>query len=264
LLKNYFDDQRKSIVTTPVQTPSVSPTLTAQLLVEQMNDAEKHRATCIEQVLPVLRQFAVEADTSGEFYVPHVQTLSQAGLLGLIVPQEFGGMGGTLRDLAGACFAMGTACPSTALAYFFHCSSASRGLLGLEAIEAGLFSEDEAHLVQAFAHKLLNKMGREGKWLANFASEEAKSAASAVTISTIASRRRMGVERHEIFWVCQWRSRRIFGDSRARRRKHRRWFDIIFCAERCRGREHPRPMGCFGDAGDGDQRHYSQRCIRPR
>lgn len=175
-------------MTTPVQTPSVSTNLTAQLLVEQMSDTEKHRATCVEQVLPVLRQHAVEADTSGEFFVPHVQTLSQTGLLGLIVPQEFGGMGGTLRDLAGACFAMGTACPSTALAYFFHCSSASRGLLGLEAIEAGLFNHEEAQLVSAFAHKLLNKMGREGKWLANFASEEAKSAASAVTISTIAKK----------------------------------------------------------------------------
>lgn len=158
--------------------------LTGQLLVEDMTSAEIGRAECVESVLPALREAAVEADRTGAFYLPHVKTLSEAGLLGLIVPEQYGGMGGTLRDLAAACFAMGTACPSTALAYFFHCSSASRGLLGLEAIEAGLFNEQEAPIVKAFAEKLLRKMGDERKWLANFASEEAKTAASAVTINT--------------------------------------------------------------------------------
>ena len=67
-------------------------------------------------------------DRDCEFEPSHVRTLSEAGLLGLIVPEQYGGLGGGLRDLAGATFAMGTACPSTALAYFFHCSSASRGL----------------------------------------------------------------------------------------------------------------------------------------
>ena len=76
---------------------------------------------------------------TARFPVGHVQLLREAGLLGLVVPEEFGGLGGTLRDLAAATFAMGTACPSTALAYFFHNTSASRGLLPLEAIEAGLF-----------------------------------------------------------------------------------------------------------------------------
>lgn len=93
-------------------------------------------------------------------------------------------MGGGLRDLAAATYALGTACPSTALAYFFHCSSASRGLLALEALDAGLFDAAEAPVVRAFAESVLGKMGREGKWLANFASESTKTAASAVTIST--------------------------------------------------------------------------------
>lgn len=163
-------------------------TLTAALLLDELTPEEKSRAARVEAVLPALREAAVAADESGEFYLPHVRTLSDHGLLGLIVPEAYGGLGGTLRDLAAATFAMGTACPSTALAYFFHCSSASRGLLALEALEAGLFSDEEAPVVRAFAEKLLRKMGTEGKWLANFASEEAKTAASAVTISTKASK----------------------------------------------------------------------------
>ena len=162
--------------------------LTGELLVEKMSEAECERAERVESVLPVLREHAAEADLKCEFYRPHVQTLSKAGLLGMIVPKEFGGLGGGLRDLAAATFALGTACPSTALAYFFHCSSASRGLLGYEALEAGLFSHEEIPIVKSFADKVLNKMGREGKWLANFASESNKTSKARVSISTEATK----------------------------------------------------------------------------
>ena len=111
---------------------------------------------------PALRDAAVEADRLAEFPMQHVKTLSEAGLLGLVVPERFGGLGGGLRDLAAATFAMGTACPSTALAYFFQCSSTSRGLLPLEAIEAGLFTDDEVPVVRAFAEKVLHRLGQRG------------------------------------------------------------------------------------------------------
>lgn len=162
--------------------------LTSKLLVENMTEAEIERAQVVESILPVLRDAAIEADQSGEFQASHIKTLSDSGLLGLIVPEEYGGMGGTLRDMAAACFAMGSACPSTALAYFFHCSSASRGLLPLEAIEAGLFSDEEIPVIKAFSEKVLNKMGKEGLWLANFASESTKTSKSAITITTTASK----------------------------------------------------------------------------
>ena len=102
---------------------TASEKLTGQYLVTDMTDAEIKRAQAVESVLPILRAAAIEADESGQFYADHIKTLSEAGLLGLIVPEEYGGMGGSLRDLAAACFAMGTACPSTALAFFFHFSS---------------------------------------------------------------------------------------------------------------------------------------------
>lgn len=162
--------------------------LTAENLIEKLTDEERERAEKVESVLPFLREHAAEADLKCEFYRPHVRTLSDAGLLGLIVPEKFGGLGGNLRDLAAATFALGMACPSTALAYFFHCSSASRGLLGLEAIDAGLFSDEETPIVRAFAEKVLTKMGFQGKWLANFASESNKTSKARVTISTEAKK----------------------------------------------------------------------------
>ena len=161
--------------------------LSGELFVEDMTSAERMRAERVETVLPALREAAAAADANGEFYLPHIKTLRDAGLLGMIVPETYGGLGGGLRDLAATTFAMATACPSTALAYFFHCSSASRGLLPLEAIEAGLFSAEEIPKVRDFAEKVLTKMGREGLWLANFASESVKSSTSAVFISTTAT-----------------------------------------------------------------------------
>ena len=97
-------------------------------------------------------------------------------------------MGGDLRAWAGACFAIGTVCPSTALAYFFHLTSASRGNLSLKALDAGLFNAEEAPRVRAFAEKVLYSMGRDRQWLANFASESVKSEAAAITITTKASK----------------------------------------------------------------------------
>jgi len=161
--------------------------LTGELLVDDMTSAERARAERVESVLPALRQEAAEADARAEFPLSHIGLMSDAGLLGLVVPVEYGGLGGGLRDLAAATFAMGTACPSTALAYIFQCSSASRGLLPLEAADAGLFDESEEGEVRAFAERLLNRMGTERKWLANFASESAKSSQAAISIATEAA-----------------------------------------------------------------------------
>ncbi|GAA2214426.1 hypothetical protein GCM10009850_098910 [Nonomuraea monospora] len=165
----------------------MTDTLTGERLVDDMTEAERDRARRVESVLPALRAAAAKADEQARFPVEHVALLREAGLLGLVVPREYGGLGGTLRDLAAATYAMGTACPSTALAYFFHNTSASRGLLPLEAIEAGLFTGEEVPVVRAFAGKLLTRMAS-GAWLANFASESVKSSGANITIATTARR----------------------------------------------------------------------------
>ena len=158
--------------------------LVGERFVERMTARERELATIVEGVLPALRDSASAVDRDGEFNREHVRRFGEAGLLGLVVPPSHGGLGGGLRDLAAAAFAMGSACPSTALAWFFHCSAASRGLLALEAIKQNLFSAEEVPEVRAFADKVLRAMGAERKWLANFASESVKSEGAALTIGT--------------------------------------------------------------------------------
>ncbi len=161
---------------------------TGELLVEDMTDAERDRARRVDRVLSNLAERTEEADRLGQFPLEHVRTISNAGLLGLTVPTAYGGLDGGLRDLAATTFAMATACPSTAMAYFFQCSGSSRGLLPLAAIDAGLFPDDEIPIVRAFGEKVLRRMGAEGRWVANFASESVRSKDAAVTIATEASR----------------------------------------------------------------------------
>ena len=160
---------------------------TGELLVEDMTEAERAIALRVDRVLPALAARAEEADRAGEFPLEHVRTISDAGLLGITVPVAYGGLGGGLRDLAAATFALATACPSTALAYYFQCSGSSRGLLPLAAIEAGLFAPDEVPLARAFGERVLRRMGEHGRWVANFASESVRSKHAAITITTEAS-----------------------------------------------------------------------------
>ena len=162
--------------------------LTAEYLIEDCSPEERSILERVEEVLPTLAARSENMDRDSYLDVDNVKLLSEAGLLGLVVPKQYGGLGGGLREWAGACFAIGTVCPSTALAYFFHLTSASRGNLSLKALEAGLYSDDEAPLVRAFAEKVLFTMGRDRKWLANFASESVKSEAAAITITTKATR----------------------------------------------------------------------------
>jgi len=167
----------------------------ASRLFDTLTPAEDARAHRVDSVLPALAAAAEEADRRAEFPMAHVSTLAEAGLMGLVVPEKFGGLGGGLRDLVGATFAMGTACPSTALSYFFHCSSASRGLLALEALDAGLFAADERDTVASFAERVLELMGRDRVWLANFASESVKSSSANILISTTAEPTTRGGEK---------------------------------------------------------------------
>ncbi len=158
--------------------------LVAEHLIDDMNERERGIAQRCDDILPDIAAHAAAADRDGEFPVANIHLLSEAGLLGLMVPEAYGGLGGGLRDWSAVSFALGTVCPSTGLAYFFHNTSASRGNLALSALDEGLFNDEEAPGVKAFAEKVLYTMGRDGKWLANYASESVKSEHSAITITT--------------------------------------------------------------------------------
>ena len=160
--------------------------LTAELFLDDLTDAERARAERVESVLPALKERAEAMDHDGFMNRENVDILSEAGLLGLVVPEQYGGLGGGLRDWAAAQFAIGTVCASTGLTYFFHNTSASRGTLALAALDAGLFNDDEAPKVREWSEKVLRLMGEGGKWTANFASEDVKSEKAAITIQTTA------------------------------------------------------------------------------
>ncbi|GAA1765623.1 hypothetical protein GCM10009795_010220 [Nocardioides hankookensis] len=162
--------------------------ITAEHLLPDLTEAERERALRVESVLPMIAAAAEAADEAGALPEGHLKLLGDAGLLGLVVPEEYGGLGGGLRDLAATTYTLGTVCGSTALAYFFHCSSSSRGLLPLAALEAGLYDEEEAPVVRAFAEKVLHLMGTDKKAIGNFASEAVKASNANVLIRTTATR----------------------------------------------------------------------------
>jgi len=162
--------------------------LTAERLFPDLTEAERERARRVESVLPAIAAAAAQADENSALPEGHIKLLGDAGLLGLVVPEEFGGLGGGLRDLAATTYALGTVCGSTALAFFFHCSSSSRGMLPLAALDAGLYSDEDAPVVRAFAEKVLGLMGTEKKAIGNFASEAVKASNANVLIRTTATR----------------------------------------------------------------------------
>ncbi|WP_244932122.1 acyl-CoA dehydrogenase family protein [Nocardioides sp. W7] len=162
--------------------------LTAEYLLPDLTEAERERALRVESVLPAIAAAAESADEAGALPEGHLKLLGDAGLLGLVVPREYGGLGGGLRDLAATTYTLGTVCGSTALAFFFHCSSSSRGMLPLAALEAGLYDDEEAPVVRAFAEKVLHLMGTEKKAIGNFASEAVKASNANVLIRTTATR----------------------------------------------------------------------------
>lgn len=85
-----------------------------------MNDLDERLA----QALPEIRAGADAADTDAKFPTRSVQALAEAGLLGLTLPTEVGGLGGGPTDLVEAVSAVAAACGSTSMIYLMHLSAA--------------------------------------------------------------------------------------------------------------------------------------------
>jgi acyl-CoA dehydrogenase len=68
-----------------------------------------------------LREEAASVDQEVRFPGRSLDALRRSGLMGLLVPVERGGMGGTAGDLALVGRALGSGCLSTALIYTMHC-----------------------------------------------------------------------------------------------------------------------------------------------
>jgi alkylation response protein AidB-like acyl-CoA dehydrogenase len=68
----------------------------------------------------VLRPNAAQVDRDGSFPMENLRALGKAGLLGLLVPKEYGGAGEGLVTMAVVTEAIANACAATAMAFHMH------------------------------------------------------------------------------------------------------------------------------------------------
>ncbi|MFD0971279.1 acyl-CoA dehydrogenase family protein [Plantactinospora endophytica] len=73
------------------------------------------------RVRTVLRQHADAADEEARVSEPGMAELRRSGLMGLLVPQEHGGLGGDLADLVEIAQLLADGCTSTAMIWAMHC-----------------------------------------------------------------------------------------------------------------------------------------------
>ncbi len=73
-----------------------------------------------EQVLAVAQSHADAVDREGRFPTETFAALKAARLLGVMIPQQFGGEGLSIKQVADLCAALGQVCASSALIYAMH------------------------------------------------------------------------------------------------------------------------------------------------
>ncbi|WP_019545221.1 acyl-CoA dehydrogenase family protein [Streptomyces sulphureus] len=86
--------------------------------------AGKNPVELAASLVPGLRDGAGEADAEAEFPVESLRALRESGLMGLLVPEEYGGLGGGLRDLVEVSRTLAGGCLSTAMVFAMHCQQA--------------------------------------------------------------------------------------------------------------------------------------------
>lgn len=79
------------------------------------------RTDAVRLTCEAARQHAVEADRAARFPVEALAAMRRTGLLGLMVPAEYGGGGGSLTSLVDVTMELGRADLSVALIFAMHC-----------------------------------------------------------------------------------------------------------------------------------------------
>lgn len=112
-----------------------------------------------EEVVPLLARHAAEVDAEPRFPTEALAALRSTGLMGLMVPEEHGGLGGTVLDLVDVAERLAAGCTSSALAWAMHCQQ-------VDAI---------AHYApQQLASELLPRLAAGELYLASVTTEEDK------------------------------------------------------------------------------------------
>lgn len=78
----------------------------------------------VDQVVTIAAEHASRVDTDGAFPEEAVQALRTSGLLGLVLPQDVGGMGARPAEFTDVVAELAAACGSTAMVYLMHVSAA--------------------------------------------------------------------------------------------------------------------------------------------
>jgi acyl-CoA dehydrogenase len=110
----------------------------------------------LAEACPVLQRHAAEADRAGVFPVASINALRGCGLMGLVVPAEYGGVGGDLHDLAYAAQRLAGGCLSTALAWVMHCQQVDTIV---------------RFATRSLQDRLLPRVGRDGYYIASVTAE---------------------------------------------------------------------------------------------
>lgn len=74
-----------------------------------------------QRLVPVLAANSVEVDEEARFPVASLGELRRSGLMGLLVPREYGGFGASTRTMAQVAQVLAAGCPSTAMIWAMHC-----------------------------------------------------------------------------------------------------------------------------------------------
>jgi alkylation response protein AidB-like acyl-CoA dehydrogenase len=74
----------------------------------------------MESVSKTLREEAVRTDSEGAWPERSMRAIADAGLLGLTIPQEFGGAGSGMREFVDVTRQLARTCASTAMIYLMH------------------------------------------------------------------------------------------------------------------------------------------------
>ncbi|MFG3015667.1 acyl-CoA dehydrogenase family protein [Streptomyces cinerochromogenes] len=116
-------------------------------------------AAIATDLVPVLAQHAAAVDVEAMFPNASVGALREAGLFGLLVPTEHGGMGGNIRDLVEVSAVLAGGCLSTAMIWAMHCQQ-------VDVIVR--------HASERLRAELLPRIGKEGYYLASVTTEPTK------------------------------------------------------------------------------------------